>query len=229
MSIANTVIDTLESRGAIFSVGDGDLVVDAPPGVITASWANTLREHKSAVIDAVAAKNWKPWWKEDLSASDNLAVDDFMQYTADGPEATVDGERGLIGLSDIAWADTSEADGALDRGREEWADIVSGWEDWPSISDEDLTHIFGPVEDRHEWNAKRYPGQCLFCSGRNTHSKPCIDLRRSWEPTLPWGKHKGKRVSEAPEDYLKWLAKRDLPANLRVAVEEVLAIGDRPY
>ena len=43
MSIAQTVINTLESRGVTFGVEDGDLVIDAPPGVITTSWANTLK------------------------------------------------------------------------------------------------------------------------------------------------------------------------------------------
>ena len=70
-------------------------------------------------------------------------------------------------VSDIAWADdTTDADGALDQGRREWAGIVSGWETWPDVFDEDLEYLIGPLMDdpptldqlvaRGEWEAIRW-------------------------------------------------------------------------
>ena len=50
---------------------------------------------------------------------------------------------------------------------------------------------------------------CPWCGGRTVHSEACNELRMSWEPVLPWGKHRGKRISEVPSDYLLWLLGRE--------------------
>lgn len=53
-----------------------------------------------------------------------------------------------------------------------------------------------------------YPEPCPWCGGRLRHSDLCEELRASWEPELPFGKHKCRRVSEVPRDYFEWLARR---------------------
>ncbi len=52
------------------------------------------------------------------------------------------------------------------------------------------------------------------------HNPHCDQLRRSWEMTMPFGKHKGKRISAVPPDYLDWLVNRDgIPADLQEAIQ----------
>ena len=104
------------------------------------------------------------------------------------------------------------------------------WED--QISDEDREYLLGPsvsnpptikeLVARREWEEARYPGPCPFCGGRNHHSKLCLELWESWQPTLPFGKHAGKWLSEVPKDYLRWLLRNSssLDSELRTAIEE---------
>ena len=65
-----------------------------------------------------------------------------------------------------------------------------------NISAADLHHLTGP---------RQHPAPCPWCGGRLRHSPRCDDLRLSWEPSLPFGKHKGKPLSLVPLDYLEWL------------------------
>ena len=136
----------------------------------------------------------------------------------------------------IVFADTPEADEALDQACREWGEIVSpgptanDWDGWPeSVFDVDLEYLIGPrvydplnveqIVRRGDWESKRYPGPCPFCGGRNAHSEPCKALRLSWEPTMPWGQFRGVRVSSVPTRYIEWLATRKgLPAELREAI-----------
>lgn len=64
------------------------------------------------------------------------------------------------------------------------------------------------------------PLSCCWCGGRLVHNPMCDDLRRSWEPTLPFGKHKNKPLSVVPVDYLQWLANSDrISAELQCAIQ----------
>lgn len=40
------------------------------------------------------------------------------------------------------------------------------------------------------------------------HTKDKADFKAASEMVLPFGKHKGKRISEVPQDYVEWLAKQ---------------------
>ena len=84
---------------------------------------------------------------------------------------------------------------------------------WSCISAEDRAYLLGPRE---------YPSPCLWCGGRLRHNPQCVTW--TWEPEMPFGKHKGKKVSDVPLDYLRWLAKNSvrLDEELRSAIERRL-------
>jgi len=65
------------------------------------------------------------------------------------------------------------------------------------------------------------PDACPWCGGRLVHNPLCDDLRRSWEPTMPFGKYKGRPLSQVPPDYLNWLlARGGLDAQLQEAITQ---------
>jgi hypothetical protein len=68
---------------------------------------------------------------------------------------------------------------------------------WREVYQHDADYLASP---------RQYPTPCPWCKGRLVHSTLCDELQRSWEPALPWGKHKGKALSDVPADYLRWLA-----------------------
>ena len=68
---------------------------------------------------------------------------------------------------------------------------------WVNLSDTDRDYLTGP---------RKFPAPCPWCGGACHHNRLCDELRTSWEPTLPFGKHKGKPLSAIPREYLEWLA-----------------------
>ncbi|MFH1264135.1 MAG: hypothetical protein ABIK89_00295 [Planctomycetota bacterium] len=75
------------------------------------------------------------------------------------------------------------------------------------------------------------PTPCCFCGGRTVHSQPCRELRAGWEPTMSLGKHKGKKVSDVPVSYLKWLVEAGVRVNdgdVREAIEKRIGMRYRP-
>lgn len=85
---------------------------------------------------------------------------------------------------------------------------------WQQVTQHDYDHLNGP----RDW-----PSPCPWCGGRYIHSRACQELTASWEPTMPFGKHKGKRLSGVPKEYLNWLfAKGQLTAELRDAIKPYL-------
>ena len=84
---------------------------------------------------------------------------------------------------------------------------------WPLISDQDYRYLTGP---------RLWPRLCPWCGGRTVHSELCRELRSSWEPLFPFGKYRGRRVSEAPVSYCRWLMQSGMrinDADFRDAVE----------
>ena len=104
---------------------------------------------------------------------------------------------------------------------------------WAHICDEDREHLLGPslgdrptqgeLARRLEWVRRRHSEPCSWCGGRLRHNPMCC--ARTWEPTMPFGAHKGKPLPEVPSDYLKWLLETatDLNDGLRAAVERCLS------
>ena len=90
---------------------------------------------------------------------------------------------------------------------------------WQHIDATDRDYLLGP---------RNWPDPCPWCGGRLVHSTACDDLRREWQPTLPFGRYKGLRISNVPVDYLQWLTrnKPELPTDLREAIESRLKLLD---
>jgi len=100
------------------------------------------------------------------------------------------------------------------------AELAVDW--WSMIPAADLAYLTAP---------RRWPSPCAWCGGRTVHAKPCQELRGSWAARMPFGKHKGRRVSETPADYLQWLVRNNVRPNdaeTREAVEARAGIFYRP-
>lgn len=83
---------------------------------------------------------------------------------------------------------------------------------WQQLSERDYAYLTGP---------RSYPSSCPWCGGRLIHAEACEELRASWELVMPYGKHKGRRISELPLDYLDWLRRQPgLLPELRAAIEQ---------
>jgi len=88
---------------------------------------------------------------------------------------------------------------------------------WASISAEDDRYLTGP---------RILPkSRCPWCGGYLVHPRACKELSAAWEPTLPYGKYRGRRVWDVPVDYLRWMlgSANTLSPDLRVMIERRVA------
>jgi hypothetical protein len=87
---------------------------------------------------------------------------------------------------------------------------------WEQIADRDLVYL--------ACFRKNVPAPCPWCGGRTTHNPRCNELRASWEVVMPFGRHKGKPLSQVPADYLDWLRRNgeSLDMDLRDAIDSHL-------
>jgi hypothetical protein len=109
---------------------------------------------------------------------------------------------------------------------------------WKEITDEDRQYLLGPTLDdpptpeqlaaRRAWRAGRHPGKCFFCGGRTVHNPQCFTL--TFTSVLPFGRYKGRPVSEVPKGYLAWLLKNStrLGSDLRVEIQRVMRNAGPP-
>jgi hypothetical protein len=67
---------------------------------------------------------------------------------------------------------------------------------WSQLTDRDLDDLAA---------GRNYPDPCSWCGGRWQHNPRCDELRELWEVAMPFGKYKGKPLSQVPADYLAWL------------------------
>jgi uncharacterized protein (DUF3820 family) len=82
--------------------------------------------------------------------------------------------------------------------------------EWGQLIDRDLAYLAAP---------RPILDPCPWCRRRLGHSPACIDLRLSWEIEMPFGKHKGRPLSQVPRDYLAWMLGKDgLTTELREAI-----------
>ncbi|HUY93325.1 MAG TPA: DUF3820 family protein [Pirellulales bacterium] len=90
--------------------------------------------------------------------------------------------------------------------------------DWFALIDDAERHY---LLGRH-----RYPERCGFCGGHYLHNPRCVALCDEWAVKMPFGKHRGLRVTEVPHDYLRWLLRNgmELDGDLRREIERVLKI-----
>ena len=92
---------------------------------------------------------------------------------------------------------------------------------WCSMADEDVDYAINPRPPMQ---------QCPWCRRWLGHSQACIDLRRSWIPEWPFGKHKGLKINKLPRDYLQWAWDADdiRDADVKEFVREILGIEESP-
>jgi uncharacterized protein (DUF3820 family) len=56
------------------------------------------------------------------------------------------------------------------------------------------------------------------------HTTPCIELRKSWLPVTPFGKHRGQPLNAVPVDYLEWIVENlTLSGELLEAIQSTIA------
>jgi hypothetical protein len=126
-----------------------------------------------------------PWW---LSPAPPMApqAPEIQSETGEvelGPEVDADSD-----YPDVFFPDDSESDAINELH-------------WATLSDSDHEYLTGPRD---------LPSPCPWCRGRYLHHHLCDELRASWEPTMPFGKHRGKPLSAIPRSYLVWLSSCDI-------------------
>lgn len=86
--------------------------------------------------------------------------------------------------------------------------------EWGQLNDRDLAYLTAP---------RPAIEPCPWCRRRFGHSEACSDLCLDWEVEMPFGKWKGKKLSQVPRDYLEWLQhKHGITSELRKAVKRQL-------
>ncbi len=86
--------------------------------------------------------------------------------------------------------------------------------EWGQLNNRDLAYLAAP---------RPVAEPCPWCRRRYGHSQACVDLRLEWEVEMPFGKWKGKKLSQIPRDYLEWLQhKHGITSELRDAVSRQL-------
>jgi hypothetical protein len=53
-------------------------------------------------------------------------------------------------------------------------------------------------------------------------SRPGVELERAKAKVMPFGKHRGKRLAQVPEDYLQWCLRQC--SSLRLALREAIRL-----
>ena len=91
----------------------------------------------------------------------------------------------------------------------------AGWEwYWDNLHDADREYLTTPRD---------YPTPCPWCGGRLIHTEACRELRASWWPVMPFGRHKGTPLPLVPRRYLQWLVRRkNIDNGLREAATQCL-------
>ena len=92
----------------------------------------------------------------------------------------------------------------------------------PNRPNDDYWSRMAPADYAYATGPRNWPEPCVWCGGRRAHGKLCKELRLSWLPTLPNGKHKGVPLAKVPRDYLRWFLKRCSDQDLRDAIKVVL-------
>ncbi len=199
MSNLIEIIASIRSVGGTISSDGGEITISAPAEVISDEDRVVLAEQRETLIAILPHR------------ADH-------DHGGQGADHDHGGQGAYHEREAIRWADTPAADEALDQARREWAEIVDGSvqsDDWPELFPADLEYLLGPRE---------YPRPCPWCGGRTCHSQMCDELRQSWLPVMPFGKHCGTRIDQIPRSYLAWMLKNaDLPCDLREGIKELKA------
>lgn len=160
------------------------------------------------------------------------ARDAGLEVRLDGDRLVVRGVRSAAAVARRLLARKPEVVAALAEWSESEAEADEPIDWWEEITDEDREYLLGPTLDDpptpaqvaalRAWRAGRHPGTCFFCGGRTVHNPECFII--AFTSVLPFGRYKGRLVSEVPKDYLVWLLKNStrLRSDLRTEIERVI-------
>jgi hypothetical protein len=237
------VIDKIHRAGGSIWSEAGDLRIEAPAGLLTPEDKSVLAEFKADLVpllvrrtpvedreerEAIVWSETAP--PEVVSEALDQALIEFdrivendrpvvirAEIFEDGflldcptPEtaAAIEAVRPQLEqeIDEILAGDNTDSD---DAGRRDW---------WEAISDEDRDRLL---------SRRRTPDPCAWCGGRLRHNSRCVAL--DWEPRLPFGKFRGRRVSEVPDRYLQWFLDRSrrLDPSLRREIEQAAYAAGR--
>jgi len=168
------------------------------------------------------------------SVTDLLAEarDARLEIRLDGDRLVVRGARSATAVARRLLDRKPEVVAALaDRTDGEVEDEeTTDW--WEQVTDEDREYLLGPSVDDpptlqqlarlRAWQADRHPGKCFFCGGRKVHNPDCFIV--AFKSVLPFGRYKGRLVSDVPKHYLIWLLENStsLPPELRVEIKKAM-------
>lgn len=162
----------------------------------------------SAAIDRVADhsgpvdRSWGPSWLDSPAETPVIAA----ETTENAESEPLSGE--VCDPSELDAPDVSTLDPFAPDDFE-----------WGQLIDRDHAYLTAP---------RPTPDPCPWCRRRLGHSPACIDLRLSWEIEMPFGKHKGRPLSQVPRDYLAWMLGKDgLTTELMEAIRLQLYGDDR--
>ncbi|TWU27569.1 putative quorum-sensing-regulated virulence factor [Bythopirellula polymerisocia] len=215
MNVTQLMLD-LRDLGIELTVEDDELKF-SPKSSITPELLERIREHTPLLLgilqaeDVSAAVLWHATLDR-VEAEGKFPPDllegcrqasacwEYKGPTGYGKESQTELEPSIEGESFPRFPDESDVDNEFH---------------WSQITDEDREYLCGPRE---------YPPPCPSCGGRLHHHPLCEELRASWEPKMPFGKHKGKPLSQVPHDYLEWLLAKNktVDTELRSAIQDTL-------
>jgi hypothetical protein len=163
------------------------------------------------------------------------ARDAGLEVRLDGDRLAVRGTRSAAAVARRLLDRKPEVAAALGVRTESEVETDEPIDWWEEITDKDREYLLGPTLDDpptpaqlaalRVWRADRHPGKCFFCGGRTVHHPECFIV--AFTSAMPFGRYKGRLVSEVPRDYLVWLLKNStrLSRDLRTEIERVIRNG----
>jgi uncharacterized protein (DUF3820 family) len=152
-----------------------------------------------------------------LRALDDGLVDGPLEPPRARPAATPPGLQVPVD------GPSEETDFRIDGQRWTWLESMPPEFQWPDDpeqveADEFYWDQLTRVDCEYLTGPRRWPEPCTSCGGRLNHSGACEEQILSMK--VPFGKHAGKTVLEAPQDHVLWLLKlKNLPDDVRQAIQ----------
>ena len=191
MTTAKDIIATLEAEGVIL-IADGDrLLIDSPKGWIAAhdDLIRQLRQHKAAIIGEL--RQQEAVVQQDQRQDDQGAA--WKPFAID--------RHGNVKHLD---ADEAGRLAALFDGNGSGVSVRVGEY---LIDGKDWLHLIAPPPQGP---------RCPWCGLVTSHGPVCGDIAAQVE--VPFGRHKGEKVIDMDDAFLKWLAKQGIDPDIAAAI-----------
>jgi hypothetical protein len=162
----------------------------------------------------------------DLALGVEIPATVVVPVVASGDVDTTTKAPGESGVVSPPWSD----DALIDP--DDCIETPAGWfipdcsHDVTPEANEFFWDVISPACRAHLLSPRNYPEPCVWCGGRLRHAAMCEEMHRD-RTRLTFGKHRGKRIEDVPEDYLKWLrgSSVTLDPEVRRAIEKRLEKG----